>query len=113
MKLEAKAINNLFKGSGITEEDTVKHTFGYAVNVGYNIGRRSVDSATIVLLSFYHQKANQSRGIQISDIDTLIQISEKFENKYNGTDWEKNKKGWEQTVIDFYNKNIPTNWDKI
>lgn len=76
------------------------------------------DDGTLVLFTLYHREANYHRGIQTSDIDDLKTIAAKFEKKYNelrpgGKDWEKSKNGWEDTVIEFYNKHKPQNWNPI
>lgn len=76
------------------------------------------DEATLIMFTMYHREANYHRGIRISDVDELKGMAAKFEKKYNelrpgGKDWEKSKTTWEDSIIDFYNKHKPQNWNLI
>jgi hypothetical protein len=73
------------------------------------------DAATLAMLTLYHKQANPE-GISVEEVDTLLTIATKFENKYkelNGKDWHKAKITWEDAIINFYNEHRPSNWNPI
>lgn len=80
------------------------------------MNNKTLNKATLVLFTMYYSEVNPQRLIRLADIDTLLEMAEKFENKYKelqGKNWENEKIGWEDTVINFYNENLPNNWNRI
>ena len=72
----------------------------------------NIDNATLVLLGIYHGQANPDRII-ISDIDKIIHIAEKFEQRYEDVNWENSDMDWADTLALWYNDMKDHNWNSI
>lgn len=76
------------------------------------MNNKNVDNATLVLLGIYHGQANPSRII-IADVDELISIANKFEDRYENTDWENSDTDWADSVALWYNDMKHYNWNAV
>lgn len=70
------------------------------------------NDATLVLLGIYHGQANPDRII-IADIDKLITMADKFEDRCGDTDWEHTEYDWADTLARWYNDTKDSDWNII
>lgn len=68
------------------------------------------NNATLILLGIYHGQANPDRII-IADIDKLIKMADKFEDRHGDTDWENTEHDWADTLAQWYNDTKDSSWN--
>lgn len=72
---------------------------------------KNLDPADLVYLTILFKDSDPTiKLIQIAHIDRLMEIAEEFHKKYRNTNWENDKEGWEQRMINFYNQHKHHNW---
>lgn len=71
-----------------------------------------LDPSTLVLLTMIYRDANPDVYINLSHIDILISMCKDYSELHSHTNWENEMIDWESSVIHFYNRNKPENWNE-